>query len=118
MAETRRIVVLNAGTATLKVAQFAVGSRDVLEVYRAEHDWLEDDDGDELVARALERIEAPFQAFAHRVVHGGVAFTESGRIDAHVWATLERLLPLAPLHNARALRVIRAAHPLGPALPA
>jgi len=118
MAETRRIVVLNAGTATLKVAQFAVGSHDVLEVYRAEHDWLEDDDGDELVARALERIEAPFQAFAHRVVHGGVAFTESVRIDAHVEATLERLLPLAPLHNARALRVIRAAHRLEPRLPA
>jgi len=113
----RRILVLNAGTATLKVALFAVGSDDVAEVYRAEHAWNDQEGADELVRGALDQIKDPFDAFGHRVVHGGAAFTEAVRIDPTVEETVESLVPLAPLHNARALQVIRIASRFRPNLP-
>jgi acetate kinase len=40
---------------------------------------------------------------AHRVVHGGAHLTSTRRIDAEVEAEIERLAPLAPLHNPVAL---------------
>ena len=46
---------------------------------------------------------------AHRVVHGGAEHDGPCRIDDQVEAAIERLGALAPLHNPRALRWIRAA---------
>jgi acetate kinase len=43
----------------------------------------------------------------HRVVHGGERFTAPVRLDAEVLEGLEGLVPLAPLHNGPALRVMR-----------
>jgi acetate kinase len=51
-------------------------------------------------------------AVAHRVVHGGARLTEPCRIDDTVAAEIERLVPLAPLHNPRALEWIRACRAL------
>ncbi|MDP1645378.1 MAG: acetate/propionate family kinase [Thiobacillus sp.] len=51
-------------------------------------------------------------AVAHRVVHGGARLTAPCRIDAAVEAEIERLVPLAPLHNPRALEWIRACRAL------
>lgn len=48
----------------------------------------------------LERI-------AHRVVHGGERFTAPTAITPAMVEALEGLVPLAPLHNAAALRAIR-----------
>jgi acetate kinase len=53
---------------------------------------------------------------AHRVVHGGERFAEPARIDAEVEATIESLIPLAPLHNPANLAGIRAARELLPGL--
>jgi acetate kinase len=56
-------------------------------------------------------------AVGHRVVHGGRDFTMPVRVDARVLTALERLIPLAPLHqphNIAPMRVI-AAH--APSLP-
>jgi acetate kinase len=50
----------------------------------------------------------PLEAIVHRVVHGGRALTRPCRIDAGVEAQIEALGELAPLHNPRALRWIRA----------
>jgi acetate kinase len=64
-----------------------------------------------------ERGAAPLGAVGHRVVHGGRDFTVPVKVDANVLAALERLIPLAPLHqphNIAPMRVI-AAH--APALP-
>ena len=52
-----------------------------------------------------ERIEG----VAHRVVHGGEAFDRTVRITEDVEATIERLAPLAPLHNPVNLKGIRVA---------
>ncbi|MGA7804842.1 acetate/propionate family kinase [Bradyrhizobium sp.] len=48
-------------------------------------------------------------AVGHRVVHGGVSFTESIVLDEQRFATLEQLNPLAPLHQPHNLSGIRAA---------
>lgn len=49
------------------------------------------------------------QAVGHRVVHGGEEFTGSVRIDDHVLASIEKFSDLAPLHNPANLTGIRAA---------
>jgi acetate kinase len=47
-------------------------------------------------------------AAGHRVVHGGLKFTRSVRIDADVLAALDEFVPLAPLHQPHNLDAIRA----------
>lgn len=48
----------------------------------------------------------------HRVVHGGERLVHPCLIDPPVEAEIERLAPLAPLHNPRALAWVRACHAL------
>jgi acetate kinase len=48
-------------------------------------------------------------AVGHRVVHGGAQFSEPTLIDDEVERTIERLIPLAPLHNPANLEGIRVA---------
>jgi acetate kinase len=47
-------------------------------------------------------------AAGHRVVHGGIAFAGPVRVDPEVLAALEKLIPLAPLHQPHNLAAIRA----------
>lgn len=47
-------------------------------------------------------------AVGHRVVHGGEYFSEPAIIDDEVEKIIEKLIPLAPLHNAAHLEGIRA----------
>jgi acetate kinase len=56
-------------------------------------------------------------AVAHRVVHGGEAFTAPTRVTPDVLAQLARLEPLAPLHQPHNLAAIRAISALQPGLP-
>ncbi|MBX9394331.1 acetate kinase [Streptomyces sp. TRM72054] len=56
-------------------------------------------------------------AIGHRVVHGGKHFTEPTVIDDTVLAEIERLIPVAPLHNPANLTGIRTARALRPDLP-
>ncbi|MGW5635749.1 acetate kinase [Streptomyces sp. NPDC003832] len=56
-------------------------------------------------------------AIGHRVVHGGQQFTEPTVIDDAVLAEIERLIPVAPLHNPANLTGIRTARALRPDLP-
>ncbi|MFN7087175.1 MAG: acetate/propionate family kinase [Burkholderiales bacterium] len=53
----------------------------------------------------------------HRVVHGGERHAEPVRIDAAVLSDLERLCPLAPLHQPHNLAAIHALLALRPDLP-
>jgi acetate kinase len=45
----------------------------------------------------------------HRIVHGGGLFTEPVRLDAGVRGQLETLIPLAPLHQPYNLDIVRLA---------
>ncbi|MFE7979570.1 acetate kinase [Streptomyces shenzhenensis] len=56
-------------------------------------------------------------AIGHRVVHGGKFFTEPTLIDDSVLTEIERLIPVAPLHNPANLTGIRTARALRPDLP-
>ena len=56
-------------------------------------------------------------AVGHRIVHGGDVFREPVRVDDAVVATLERLTPLAPLHQAPALQALAAARAAAPDVP-
>src|SRR3974377_349071 len=56
-------------------------------------------------------------AVGHRVVHGGLGFSEPTLIDAAVMARLEQLIPLVPLHQPHNLKAIKAVKQLWPDLP-
>jgi acetate kinase len=56
-------------------------------------------------------------AAGHRVVHGGLKFTQPVLIDPDVLAALEALVPLAPLHQPQNLAAIRAIVERVPELP-
>ena len=55
-------------------------------------------------------------AVGHRVVHGGVRFDRPVRIDAEILEALAALIPLAPLHQPHNLAPIRAIVKEAPAL--
>ncbi|QPP06484.1 acetate kinase [Streptomyces bathyalis] len=56
-------------------------------------------------------------AIGHRVVHGGQTFTRPTLVDDAVLAEIERLIPVAPLHNPANLTGITTARTLNPHLP-
>jgi len=56
-------------------------------------------------------------AVGHRVVHGGLDFSEPVRVDPGVLARLEKLVPLAPLHQPHNLAPIRIVLERMPDLP-
>ena len=56
-------------------------------------------------------------AAGHRVVHGGERFHEPVRIDDEVLDALERLDPMAPLHQPHNLAAVRALKSGRPSLP-
>jgi acetate kinase len=58
--------------------------------------------------------DPPVDAIGYRVVHGGDRFLEPARIDEAVVKDIEELTELAPLHNAVALDCIRAGQHLKP----
>jgi acetate kinase len=60
---------------------------------------------------------ADIVAVGHRVVHGGSRFSQPAVIDDEVEAAIERLIPLAPLHNPANLEGIRVARKRFPDLP-
>lgn len=76
---------------------------------------------DELLAAYRESDAAghggPIAAVAHRVVHGGEKFLEPTRLDDAVLGEIEKLNPLAPLHNPPALAAIRHARTALPDVP-
>lgn len=56
-------------------------------------------------------------AAGHRVVHGGVKFSQPVLIDSATLSSLKSLVPLAPLHQPHNLAAIQAVARLAPGLP-
>jgi acetate kinase len=61
--------------------------------------------------------EARLIGIGHRVVSGGLAFTQAVRVDAEVLKVLETFVPLFPLHQPHNLAPIRRALERAPGLP-
>ncbi|MFM7732040.1 MAG: acetate/propionate family kinase [Cyanobium sp.] len=123
-------LVLNAGSSSVKAAVLAA---DGAPLWRGQRPWSPlapngDPAAAEAGAEATQRLLenwlgealAPWLApqpaagggalalAGHRVVHGGERFTAPTRLTPEVLAALEQLVPLAPLHNGPALRLMRA----------
>jgi acetate kinase len=94
---TGDVLVVNAGSTSLKLS---VVGRDE-------------------TSRTVDSLAdvAAVDAVGHRVVHGGERFTAPTVIDDDVLAELERLIELAPLHNAPAVEAIRHVQSAFPNVP-
>jgi acetate kinase len=129
------ILVLNAGSSSLKFSLFDRQVRQVLawgQLDRGAGGHFQEEgaapvevQGASTQGRAavepilgfLSRTRAAssgIEAVGHRVVHGGEAFHHSVPIDASARAEIARLKALAPLHNGPALEAIEAAQDLLP----
>jgi acetate kinase len=58
--------------------------------------------------------ESGFDGVGHRVVHGGLKYSQPALVDARLLADLEQLLPLAPLHEPHQIAAIRAVSAAAP----
>lgn len=130
------VLVVNAGSSSVKVAVFDAGLREVLagrvtEIggaqARVEVGPLVAARGVGTHAAALalcfEGMEAAgvpvaaLTAAAHRVVHGGARLVAAARVTEALMAEVEACVPLAPLHNPANLTGMRAVAALVPGLP-
>lgn len=105
------ILVLNAGSSTLKYAiyRFDPGQ----EVELASETVRTTDLTGAAVGAALAAAQRVLggepSLVGHRVVHGGASFTSPVEIDESVLERIEGLTPLAPLHLPPALSLMRSA---------
>lgn len=93
-----RVLVVNAGSATLKLRLVPGPGEEVRGVDLPAIGRTTPDD----IARALADL-GPFDAVGHRVVHGGERFREPVVVDGDVRRRLEALVALAPLHQPKSL---------------
>jgi acetate kinase len=113
------VLVLNAGSSTLKAAVLE-GDRRLARVTR---DRGGAGDAATLAGSLADLADAAgvavtaVDAVAHRVVHGGERFVEPTVLDPTAIEAIEALAELAPLHNGPAVEVIRAARDAIPAVP-
>jgi acetate kinase len=129
------IVVLNAGSSSIKFSLFLQRGEDleldvrgqIEGIYTSPHFSAKDRSGKAKAEKswgetrlghegALEHImqflrgemaDDHLVGVGHRVVHGALEYTKPVRLNAEVLAALERYVPLAPLHQPHNLAAIR-----------
>jgi acetate kinase len=140
------LLVLNAGSSSIKFSLFAKGAGDLKLAFRGQMEGLYTnprftaenpkgeslgtrkwDDGTQLghdgavtyIADFLREHRESYQlvAVGHRVVHGGLEFSEPVRVTGEVVEKLDKLSPLAPLHQPHNLKPIRVVAERLPGLP-
>jgi len=114
-----RVLVLNPGSATLKIAVAETGDADPAILSRDTLEWPSAPERDAIVESILERMAADREpdVVGMRVVHGGDRYTRPVLVDSEVEDEIERLRPLAPFHNAAALALLAAARRRFAAIP-
>ena len=147
MSQPSAIVVVNAGSSSIKFVVFAERQAALEPVIRGqiealftaprfvardregrvqeEKSWgqgvkLGHDGAMAYLAGHLQEGRAEgleLAAVGHRVVHGGMQYSAPVRVDAGVLAALEKLVPLAPLHQPHNLAPIRTLLATRPGLP-
>ena len=138
------VLVLNSGSSSIKFGLFAISAAEpallckgLLDEHEAKprlvvkgaagEDLFEkrrdetDADGGHLFADVLAFIDDRFgqdslRAAGHRIVHGGPDHSGPVELTDDVYAKLEALTPLAPLHQPRCLAPIRTLSAIRPAL--
>jgi acetate kinase len=122
-----RVLVINSGSSSVKyqLLDMADGSRLATGIVERigeqggvpDHAAALKQAAAELAGQGLGLDSPELAAVGHRVVHGGVRFTEPTLVDDEVLAAVEDLVPLAPLHNPANITGIRVARDLRPDLP-
>lgn len=102
------ILTVNAGSSSVRLATFAHEASGLRPCAAVHHDLALSSPAELLSAFARQHLPVLPERVAHRVVHGGMSLTSTRSIDAAVETEIERLAPLAPLHNPAALAWIRA----------
>jgi len=127
------LLVLNAGSSSLKFSLFAAGSLDLRLHGEIEHigsaaHFIARDSRDTVLGekrwrKSLGHTEElrflldflpgaaaydKLAAVGHRVVHGGRDFSGPVLVDSKVLEALDKLVPLAPLHQPHSLAAMRA----------
>ncbi|MDO5657900.1 MAG: acetate/propionate family kinase [Paracoccus sp. (in: a-proteobacteria)] len=137
----RAILVLNAGSSSVKVALYDAADLSLLVSGKAERlgegqaalslksasgaglpTTASPADHGEAVAAVLDALGAHLPGLrvvsvGHRVVHGGTFYDAPVQLDEAVMARLETLAPFAPLHQPHNLAGIRAAIAAFPGVP-
>lgn len=72
---------------------------------------------DQVLHHLRHRLTRRIVAAGHRVVHGGMMFRQPAYVDTDTLEAIEALVPLAPLHQPSALRVIKALRMAEPEIP-
>ncbi|MDZ7707340.1 MAG: acetate kinase [Trueperaceae bacterium] len=124
------VLVVNAGSSSLKLRALPDGPSLHVERIGDPGDATISVDGREAIRRPLADAREAFEAaievagaeldpngiglVGHRVVHGGERHVEPLLLDDDALADLDRLSPLAPLHNPANLAGIRAARAVLP----
>ncbi|MGV0850642.1 acetate kinase [Mycolicibacterium phlei] len=115
------VLVLNSGSSSLKYAVVDPVSGETVGRGIVERigDSEVRDHGQALqvASERLDTVVAGLVAVGHRVVHGGPDIYQPTLIDDDLVARLEKLSPLAPLHNPPALLGIEVARETLPDLP-
>lgn len=109
-----RVLVVNAGSSSLKVSLLDAVGRVVDELGI---DGWDGDAGHGGLADFVSKL-GDVDAAGHRVVHGGSRFTGPVLLDDAAIAAIGALTDLAPLHQPRALAGIAAVRALLPEVPA
>jgi acetate kinase len=99
-----RVLVLNAGSTSIKAALFDGASRRSL-------------DGEGGLDRLGEEIWDGLAAVGHRVVHGGERFVRPTRVTGEVLSELRALAPYDPTHLPRQIALIEEIARRRPGLP-
>jgi acetate kinase len=93
-----RLLVVNVGSSSLKLSVVEDGSALASESIAVSRGRL-----DEGAAAQFATTNAPLDAVAHRIVHGGTEFRQPVVVDDRVRARLAALVDLAPLHLPKSL---------------
>jgi acetate kinase len=115
-------IVEQIGESRGRLAHLTRGSRDKTQETVKTQPVADHQQGFQLMGDALRESgtlddTAELFGIGHRVVHGGESFREPTLINKKVIATIERLIPLAPLHNPANLLGIRVALEAAPHVP-
>jgi acetate kinase len=142
---TDAVLTINAGSSSIKVSLFEVGrsglqpvlsgavdslgssprfsARNPLGAVLADRSWTETDGSFQVLMKTLlDWIEDhlgsdALVAVGHRVVHGGPEHVRPERVTPALLEVLDRLVPLAPLHEPHNIAPMRALAATHPALP-
>jgi acetate kinase len=102
------ILTVNTGSSSVRLAAFACNGNTLTELANVRRDLGADQPRAVLREFVQTHGLAGLDVSVHRVVHGGANLTVSRRLDQEVEQEIDRLAPLAPLHNPVALHWIRA----------